>query len=75
MMDEAENYAELLVSDAAASVFSNEDAQDAQVQANKMKEAFSLAQQCQNEIFNGVSHMKKKNPREPDSFPIIGRSV
>ena len=55
MMDEAENYVDLLVSDAATDVFSEEDAQDAQVQANKMREALSVAKQCQTEIFKRVS--------------------
>ena len=73
MMGEAENYADLLVSDAATAVFSEEDAQDAKVQANNMREALSLAKQCQTEIFKRVSQLKKRKFQGSQiAFPQLG---
>ena len=59
-MDEAENYAELLTSDAATSCFSAQDADEAAETAEKLKEQFTLGRQCQEAIFKRVSQLKKK---------------
>ena len=59
-MDEAEHYAELLTSDAAVSCFSEEDATDAAVQAEKLKVEFNLGKAVQQDMFTRVSQLKKR---------------
>ena len=59
-MDEAENYAELLTSDAAISCFGAQGADEAAGTAEKMKQHVKLGRQSQEATFKRVSQLKKK---------------
>ena len=60
MLDETEHYADLLTSDAAVSCFSEEDANEAALSAEKLKMEFALGKAVQQEIFTRVSMLKKR---------------
>lgn len=75
-MDEAENYAELLTSDAATAVLSASDANEAADTAETLKQQVTLGRQCQEAIFKRVRVLKKRKflgsqvpfPQLPTSF-------
>ena len=72
MMDEAENCAELLTSDAATPCFSAQDADEAAETAEKLKQQVTLGRQCQEAIFKRVSQLKKKKfIRSQVTFPEL----
>lgn len=60
LLDETENYAELLTSDAATSCFSAADAEEAAATAEQLQEQLDLGKQCQQSIFARVGQLKKR---------------
>ena len=58
-LDEAENYWDMLGSDAAAAVFSQADQEEIGKTVEDLKAQHSMAQQCQERIFNKVKSLKK----------------
>ena len=68
MLDEAESYWDILGSDAAAAVMTDQDLQDVEQTVENLKAAHSLAKQCQERIFQKVKSFKSSKSKQKVPF-------
>ena len=67
-MDEAESYWDILGSDAAASVMSDQDKEEVEKTVENLKAAHSLAKQCQERISQKVKSLKASTRKSKAAF-------
>ena len=73
MLDEAESYWDILGSDAAAAVMTDEDLKDVEQTVDNLKAAHSLAKQCQERIFQKLKSLKSSKSKK--KVPVSGSKV